>query len=109
MAQPQPARLEDAVRPSAGSILNPGALDLYGGIRGDAPVLVVLAAGKGTRFGAAPKCIQPVYGTPLARHSVDAFHRFAPAPVVCVVGYRHAEVSSALGPGNIYVRSANPA
>jgi hypothetical protein len=72
-------------------------------------VLVVLAAGKGTRFGAAPKCIQPVYGTPLARHSVDAFHRFAPAPVVCVVGYRHAEVSSALGPGNIYVRSANPA
>jgi NDP-sugar pyrophosphorylase family protein len=109
MAQPQPARLEDAVRPSAGSILNPGALDLYGGIRADAPVLIVLAAGKGTRFGAVPKCIQPVYGTPLARYSIDAFHRFAPAPVVCVVGYRHAEVSSALGAGNIYVRSANPA
>lgn len=109
MSHPQPARLEDAVLPSAGSILNPAALDLHGGVREDAPVLVVLAAGKGTRFGADPKCIQPVYGTPLARHSIDAFRRFAPAPVVCVVGYRHGEVSSALGAANIYVLSANPA
>src|SRR5512135_3173002 len=75
----------------------------------DAPVLVILAAGKGTRFGQAPKCIQPVRGTPLARHSIDAFRRFSPSPVVCLVGYRHEEVSGALGKDNIYIRSDQPA
>jgi hypothetical protein len=68
-----------------------------------------LAAGKGTRFGSDPKCIQPVSGTPLARHSIDAFLRFNPAPVICVVGYRHAEVAAALGADNVYVRSDDPA
>lgn len=115
MAQPQtPAPpmirpLRDAVRPAREKILNPESLPLYGGITRDAPVLVVLAAGKGTRFGRDPKCIQPVYGTPLARHSIDAFRRFSPSPVICLVGYRHSEVSAALGSDNIYVRSDNPA
>ncbi len=72
-------------------------------------VLVVLAAGKGTRFGAEPKCIQPVLGSPLAGHSIDAFRAVTGGPAVCVVGYRYADVTAALGPDNLYVLSANPA
>jgi bifunctional UDP-N-acetylglucosamine pyrophosphorylase/glucosamine-1-phosphate N-acetyltransferase len=101
--------LQEAARLAADKILNPESLPAEGEITRDSVVLVVLAAGKGTRFGTDPKCIQPVSGTPLARHSIDAFLRFNPSPVVCLVGYRHAEVASALGPDNIYVRSDDPA
>ena len=89
--------LKDAARLSKEKILNPESLAFQGGITSDAPVLVILVAGKGTRFGQEPKCIQRVHGTPLARHSIDAFRRFSPAPVICLVGYRYEEVSSALG------------
>ncbi len=99
--------LKDAASLSAKKILNPPSLKLYGGINGDAPVLVILAAGKGTRFGKDPKCIQLVHGTPLARHTIDAFHRFSSAPVICLVGYRHEEVAETLGDDNVYVHSAN--
>jgi GTP:adenosylcobinamide-phosphate guanylyltransferase len=102
-------RLDSAVKPNPDKLINPEALSSFHGAGKDTPVLVILAAGKGTRFGQAPKCIQPVHGTPLARHSIDGFRRFTPAPVVCLVGYRHEEVSGALGPDNIYVRSDNPA
>ena len=44
----------------------------------------------------------------MARHSIDAFARISPTPAVCLVGYRHTEVSAALGTDNIYVRSENP-
>ena len=107
--QPGGTRLDVAVRPSREKLLNSDAANLLDGITPDAPVLVILAAGKGTRFGQAPKCIQPVCGTPLARHSIDAFRQLQPAPVICLVGYRHEEVSKALGADNIYVRSENPA
>jgi GTP:adenosylcobinamide-phosphate guanylyltransferase len=100
--------LAEAAAPSPAKIVNPASLELHGGVRAEAPVLVVLAAGRGTRFGQDPKCIQPVHGTPLARHSIDAFRRFTPAPVVCIVGYRHQEVTAALGSDNVYVLSANP-
>ena len=41
-----------------------------------APIdVVVMAAGKGTRFGTSPKCVQPVRNVPLARHSINAFRR----------------------------------
>ncbi|WP_414662428.1 NTP transferase domain-containing protein [Horticoccus sp. 23ND18S-11] len=103
------ARLATAAKPDRNKILNAAATDLHGGITAGAPVLVILAAGKGTRFGQAPKCIQLVHGTPLARHSVEAFRRFSPSPVICLVGYRHDEVAAALGADNIYVRSDNPA
>jgi len=99
--------LKDVVHPAVDKILNPSSIALHGGITEDAPVLVLLAAGKGTRFGTNPKCIQPVHGTPLARHTIDAFRRFSPSPVVCLVGYRYEEVSAALGDDNIYVRSDN--
>ena len=92
-----------------GKILNPESQTFYSGIGAETPVLVILAAGKGTRFGRDPKCIQPVHGTPLARHSIDAFRRFSPSPVVCIVGYRCEEVSGKLGSDNIYVRSDDPA
>jgi GTP:adenosylcobinamide-phosphate guanylyltransferase len=100
--------LRDAVAHDRAKIVNPDALALYGGVRSAAPVLVVLAAGKGTRFGQDPKCIARVHGLPLARHSVDAFRRFCPAPVLCLVGYRASEVAAALGADNVYVRSDNP-
>ncbi len=100
--------LASAVRLRPAKILNPESLSLYHGIRADAPVLVILAAGKGTRFGTSPKCIQPVHGTPLARHSIDAFRWMMPAPVICLVGYRYQDVSGALGADNVYVRSDNP-
>lgn len=101
--------LRDAARLTPDKLLAPMPAAVVGTITPDAPVLLVLAAGKGTRFGQAPKCIQPVHGTPLARHSIDAFRRVSAAPVICVVGYRHAEVAAALGADNQYVRSDDPA
>lgn len=108
-SQNRGACLGDLVELNPDKILNPESLSLYGGMTGDTPVLVILVAGKGTRFGKEPKCIQPVDGTPLARHSIDAFRRFRPAPVICMVGYRHDEVSAALGADNVYVLTADPA
>ncbi|HWQ53036.1 MAG TPA: NTP transferase domain-containing protein, partial [Bryobacteraceae bacterium] len=101
-------RLAEAVRPGYEKILDPKSLACYGGVTSDAPVLVVLAAGKGTRFGQNPKCIQPVHGTPLARHSIDGFRRVSASPVICIVGYRAPEVTAALGTDNVYVLSENP-
>jgi len=101
-------RLCEAVQLGPEKVLNENALSGYGGVRADRPLLVILAAGKGTRFGQAPKCAQPVCGIPLARHSVDAFRQFQAAPVVCIVGYRHQEVAGALGDDNVYIRSDNP-
>jgi bifunctional UDP-N-acetylglucosamine pyrophosphorylase / glucosamine-1-phosphate N-acetyltransferase len=72
------------------------------------PVLLLLAAGQGTRFGIAPKCAQSVNGVPLARYDIDAFRQFAGSPVVCVVGYRREEVMRALGREPIYIWSENP-
>ncbi|HRY70441.1 MAG TPA: NTP transferase domain-containing protein [Phycisphaerae bacterium] len=100
--------LSEAARLNSQKILNPPALVLHGGVTGCDRVLVLLAAGKGTRFGQNPKCIQPIHGTPLARHSIDAFRWLAPRPVICLVGYRHEEVAAALGSDNIYVLSDNP-
>ncbi len=100
--------LKDVVTLKQEKILNPEAVDQYGGITATSPLLVILAAGKGTRFGKDPKCIQPIHGTPLARHSIDSFRRFSPAPVAALVGYRYREVADALGRDNIYVHSDNP-
>jgi hypothetical protein len=102
------SRLADVARTSRDKVLSPQPLSGYGGIRHDQPLLVILAAGRGSRFGQSPKCAQPICGVPLARHAIDAFHCFRQAPVVCVVGYRHEEVVAALGDDNIYVLSDNP-
>lgn len=107
-SKPSVRKLGAAAELSPAKLLNPEALNLFGGISSEVPVLVLLAAGKGTRFGLAPKCIQPIRGVPLARHSIDAFRRFCLAPVICLVGYRHAETVAALGSDLIYVQSDNP-
>ena len=104
----QMRRLSEAVALHAEKVLNAGQVAAYGGFRADLPVLVVLVAGSGTRFGQLPKCAQPVCGVPLARHSINAFREFCAGPVICVVGYRHEEVAAALGDDNIYVLSENP-
>jgi bifunctional UDP-N-acetylglucosamine pyrophosphorylase/glucosamine-1-phosphate N-acetyltransferase len=86
-------------------VLNPEARAGLAALPADAPVLVLLAAGKGTRFGPCPKCAQRVHGKPLARHSIDAFREFSPNPVIGIVGYCHQEVMAALGPGPLYLLS----
>ena len=101
--------LREAVEPNPGKVLNADRLAGTQVYSAEVPILVLLAAGKGTRFGQDPKCIQPVHGIPLARHSIDAFARLSPAPAICLVGYRHQEVAAALGAGPVYVRSDNPA
>ena len=88
---PSAVRLEHAAELSKDKIFNPAALSMDSGFDPESSVLVVLAAGKGTRFGQSPKCIQLVSGVPLARHSIDAFRRFSPSPAICLVGYRHEE------------------
>ena len=100
--------LGTAARIASEKILNQNSLPPHGAFTADSVVLLVLAAGRGTRFGQDPKCIQLVHGTPLVRHSIDAFRRFSPSPVICVVGYRALEVAAALGKDNIYVLSDNP-
>ncbi|MFA7158424.1 MAG: NTP transferase domain-containing protein [Kiritimatiellia bacterium] len=101
--------LEDAVKLSSSRVLTPGACANYGGIRNAPCVLVVLAAGKGTRFGPAPKCVQPVRGVPLGRHSINAFRSVFPAPCIAIVGHAHETVMAGLGQDNVYVMSHNPA
>ena len=101
--------LKDAARLNSEKILNKDKFNFQYNISEDTPVLVILVAGKGTRFGKEPKCIQPVHGTPLARHSIDAFHRISLTTSICIVGYRHEEVSESLGKDNTYVLSDNPA
>jgi molybdenum cofactor cytidylyltransferase len=75
---------------------------------GSQPVLVVLAAGRGSRFGKAPRCVQPVCGRALARHSIEAFRRDVSGPVVCLMNYRQDEVVHALADDLAYVHSDNP-
>ncbi len=100
--------LSDRVTLTADSVVNPDATGLFGGLDSDSPILVLLAAGKGTRFGTSPKCVQQVRGIPLARHSIDAFRRVHRAPCVTVVGYAHEEVMAKLGEDILYVKTANP-
>lgn len=100
--------LSERVALSPESVLNPAAAARYGGVGQAAHVLVLLAAGKGTRFGTAPKCVQPVRGKPLARHSVDAFRRVKEAPCVALVGHACAEVVARLGDDNVYIKTSNP-
>lgn len=111
-SQQSPSRpLADATSLTPAKVLHRPLGD-HEAIGKDTAVLVVLAAGKGTRFGTSPKCIQPVHDKPLARHSIDSFYRaLGPqaAPAVCVVGYRHEDVSAALGDDNVYILSDDPA
>jgi hypothetical protein len=101
--------LQDQVAPGPERVLNPEALGAFGGVAGAPCALVVLAAGKGTRFGRAPKCAQPVCGVPLGRHSIDHFRSLYAAPCIAIVGYAREEVTAALGADVIHVLTADPA
>jgi len=100
--------LGEAARVTHEKVLNPESLTFQEAITSDSTILVILVAGKGTRFGQEPKCIQRLHGIPLARHSINAFRRFSPAPVISLVGYKHQEVIAALGNDNTYILSDNP-
>ncbi|KMO37299.1 4-diphosphocytidyl-2C-methyl-D-erythritol kinase [Methylobacterium tarhaniae] len=57
---------------------------------------VLLAAGRGTRFGASPKLLSPLDGKPLVRHAAEAALAADLGPVVAVLGHAAAEVRAAL-------------
>jgi molybdenum cofactor cytidylyltransferase len=57
---------------------------------------LILAAGRGTRFGAAPKLLAEFRGKPLVRHVAEAALASAAHPVVVVTGHRAPEVEAAL-------------
>ncbi|HZH50656.1 MAG TPA: nucleotidyltransferase family protein [Microvirga sp.] len=57
---------------------------------------IVLAAGRGTRFGTAPKLLAPLMGKPLVRHVVDAAVGSLAQPVIVVTGHRADEVEASL-------------
>lgn len=57
---------------------------------------VLLAAGRGTRFGASPKLLSLLDGKPLVRHAAEAAVAADLGPVVTVLGHASAEVRDAL-------------
>lgn len=57
---------------------------------------LILAAGRGTRFGEAPKLLAPLRGRALVRHVAEAALASQARPVIAVTGHRAAEVEAAL-------------
>jgi molybdenum cofactor cytidylyltransferase len=57
---------------------------------------LILAAGRGTRFGDEPKLLADLDGKPLVRHVAEAALRSRARPVVLVTGHRSAEVRRAV-------------
>lgn len=57
---------------------------------------LVLAAGRGTRFGAEPKLLADLDGKPLVRHVAEAALASAADPVIVVTGHRGEAVAAAL-------------
>lgn len=58
---------------------------------------VILAAGRGTRFGPEPKLLALLDGEPLVRHVAKAALASSARPVVVVLGAHSAAVGTALG------------
>ena len=56
---------------------------------------LILAAGRGTRFGEEPKLLASLEGKPLVRHAADAALASSARPVILVVGSRAAAVRAA--------------
>ncbi len=57
---------------------------------------LILAAGRGSRFGEAPKLLAHLDGRPLVRHVAGAALASRAAPVAAVTGHRGEEVAAAL-------------
>ena len=58
--------------------------------------IVLLAAGRGTRFGESPKILATLDGVPLVRRVAEAALAARPRPVVAVLGANDAAVRQAL-------------
>ena len=58
--------------------------------------IVLLAAGRGTRFGASPKLLAELDGRPLVRHAAEAALKTRLRPVVAVLGAHGPSVRAAL-------------
>ena len=69
---------------------------------------ILLAAGRGTRFGEAPKLLAELDGVTLVRHAAEAALASSAHPVLVVVGHRAAEVTGALADLPVTIVS-NPA
>jgi molybdenum cofactor cytidylyltransferase len=57
---------------------------------------IILAAGRGTRFGSEPKLLAQLDGKPLVRHVAEAARGSSARPVIAVTGHRADEVETAL-------------
>ncbi|MBF9235460.1 nucleotidyltransferase family protein [Microvirga alba] len=57
---------------------------------------IVLAAGRGTRFGQEPKLLARLGGKPLVRHVVEAAVISIADPVIVVTGHRADEIEDSL-------------
>ncbi|KAA2244169.1 nucleotidyltransferase family protein [Salinarimonas soli] len=57
---------------------------------------LVLAAGRGSRFGEAPKLLAELDGRPLVRHVADAALASRASPVLAVTGHRADAIGAAL-------------
>lgn len=57
---------------------------------------IVLAAGRGTRFGDEPKLLAQINGKTLVRHVAEAAVSSTADPVIVVTGYRSEEVEADL-------------
>lgn len=69
--------------------------------------VIVLAAGRGRRMGAArPKVLHPLAGRTLIGHVLRAAAALAPATTTVVVGHQADAVMQAVGPGPQFVRQA---
>jgi molybdenum cofactor cytidylyltransferase len=69
---------------------------------------IILAAGRGSRFGTEPKLLATLSGTPLIRHVAEAALASSAQPVIVVSGHYADEVERAIGDLDvIVVRNAN--
>ena len=57
---------------------------------------IILAAGRGVRFGPDPKLLALLDGKPLVRHVAEAAVRSAAKPIIAVTGYKADDVESAI-------------
>ena len=69
---------------------------------------IILAAGRGSRFGQEPKLLATLSGKPLIRHVAEAALASSARPVIFVSGHRAEEVERAIGDLDVVVaRNAN--
>lgn len=88
------------------SVIHVNPPNAGGGSAGDSHV-IVLAAGRGSRMGAArPKVLHRLAGRPLIGHVLRAASALAPATTTVVVGHQAEAVMQAVGSGPRFVRQA---